>query len=108
MSPHTAFADRAHLQRWADERGLTLPDLPAKGEWAWGNISGEYQTEMHGDAASFDALRAKARHTVTLSNGDYTRALITEENGLRVIHYCNPNVREREVFPYHETRKRIG
>lgn len=106
---HTAFATREHLQRWADERGLRLPELPEKrGEHSYAAIIGSYSDEAHMSRDELEALRPNARPAVQMSNGDYTRALIHDENGHKVVHYCNPNVRDREVFDYFKTKELVG
>ena len=106
---HTAFATKEHLQKWADERGLTLPELPAnRGEHSCGDIKGSYSDAMHMDPEAFHALRPNARHVLKLSNGDYTRGLIHDEGGHKVVHYLNPNVHEREVFDYFKSRELVG
>ena len=102
---HTAFATLKGLQQWAEERGLTLPQMADKGTWSWGDIQGSYSDESHMSREDFEALRPSARHAVTLSNGNYTRALIHDENGHKVVHYCNPNVRDRETFDYFKARE---
>lgn len=107
---HTAFETRAGLDRWLDERGLSLADdLPEAGTFATTRIIGEYRTESHGEFLSDDyrdgmgegdfySLCPIAAAT-TLSNGRYTLALITEDSdGVRTIHTLNPNVRTRVEF----------
>jgi hypothetical protein len=108
---HTAFAHLRSLVQWASERGLTLPELPTeRGVYGGGRITGSYSTESHGDMEEFDNLRARSLHSITLSNGDYVRALITDENGHRVVHTLNPNCRERETFDYakHDERRQAA
>ena len=106
---HTAFATRAGLDRWLSERGLSLEnDLPEAGTSGWTRITGEYRTESHGEFVSDDyrdgmgegdfyALRPIVV-TAAMSNGDYTLALITDDDGVRTVHTLNPNVRTRLVF----------
>lgn len=106
---HTAFATRAGLDRWLSERGLTLEsDLPEAGTFGTTRVIGEYRTESHGEFLSDDPRDGMGEGdwsslhpiaaTATLSNGDYTLALITEEGGVRTVHTLNPNVRTRPVF----------
>jgi hypothetical protein len=106
---HTAFATRAGLDRWMEERGLSLErELPEKGEWGSSRIVGEYReaSYLH-DADDFHALRPIIA-TPELSNGDYTLGLITEEDGIRTVHYLNPNVRTRLVYDYTRTRALVN
>lgn len=103
---HTAFATRAGLDRWLTERDLLLEsELPDAGTSGFARIIGEYQAASHGEPlvggsmgeGGFYALRPVAV-TMAMSNGQYTLALITEEDGMRVINTLNPNVRTRVVF----------
>lgn len=112
---HTAFETRAGLDRWMSERGLTLEsELAEAGTHSFTRILGEYRTVSHGEFLSDDfrdgmgpgdfyALRPIAA-TAEMSNGSYTLALITEENGVRTVHHLNPNVRDRVVFDHFPTR----
>jgi hypothetical protein len=108
---HTAFATRAGLDRWLAERGLTLAsDLPEAGTSGFTPVEGEYRTASHGEFLSDDPADAMGPGdfyslrpvlvTAELSNGDYTLALITEEDGVRVVNTLNPNVRSRLVFDH--------
>jgi hypothetical protein len=113
---HTAFHTRAALDRWLTERNLTLEnELPEPGTSGSARIIGEYHTESHGvrlhqpgeewvgmGPGDFYNLRPIAAMP-TLSNGEYTLALVTEEDGVRVINTLNPNVRSRVVFDYRRT-----
>jgi hypothetical protein len=118
---HTAFATRAGLDRWLAERGLALehdipdysdPDVvPSRDNWREGftRITSEYRTVMHGEfsPAEDDPYRMTEGDwpppnpvlaTAVMSNGQYTLALITEEDGVRTVHTLNPNVKTRVVF----------
>jgi hypothetical protein len=111
---HTAFATRAGLDRWLSERGLSLEtDLPEAGTSGFTRIIGEYYTESHGvsvskdfsvsmDPGDFYRLHPIVA-TTDLSNGRYTLALITEEDGIRTVHTLNPNVKTRVVFDHFKT-----
>ena len=106
---HTAFATRAGLDRWLSERGLSLEnDLPEAGTFGTTRVLGTYRAASHGEFVSdnprdsmgegdWDSLQP-IMSTATLSNGDYTLALITEEAGVRTVHTLNPNVKTRVVF----------
>jgi hypothetical protein len=106
---HTAYATRAGLDRWLAERGLKLEnDLPEAGTFGTTAITGAYAAESHGEfltedyrdgmgPGDFYSLRPVAA-TAALSNGDYTLALITEDDGMRTVHTLNPNVKTRVVF----------
>lgn len=91
---HTAFRTREELDRWLGERGLTLAtDLPAAGEdGGTAKVVGRYRTNMDRDVARFDALEPIIYTTVT-DNGEHTPAKITEENGVRTVHFVNVNYR---------------
>lgn len=106
---HTAFATRASLDRWMAERGLTLEnDLPEAGTAGLARITGEYRAASHGEFLSDDYAEGMGPGgfyslqpvlvTAAQSNGDYTLALITEEDGVRVVNTLNPNVHSRLVF----------
>ena len=104
---HTAFATRA-LDRWLSERGLSLEsELPAAGTWGTTRILGEYYEQSHGEFSAtednpYRMVEDDAWYqikpiviTADMSNGDYTLALITEDDGVRTVHTLNPNVKTR-------------
>lgn len=119
--PHTAFATKAGLMRWLDERGLMLGgELPeTRGEPATIPVVGEYRDASHGDFSPTEDEGAGGLYrmvedddwwalqpvviTAALSNGRWTLALITEDDGdrdgeivrVRTVHTLNPNVRTR-------------
>ena len=108
---HTAFATRGGLDRWLIERGLSLEsELPEAGTWGTTRITGSYRTESHGEFSAtednpYRMVEDDAWHqidavmaTAEMSNGDYTMALITEDDGVRTVHTLNPNVRTRVVY----------
>lgn len=104
---HTAFVTRAGLDRWLWERNLRLHDeLPKQGEWGSTAIVGTYRQRSYlYDADEFETVRPVLT-TATLSNGDYTLGLIDEDaDGVRTVHYLNPNVKSRVVFEYRRTRE---
>ena len=106
---HTAFTTKAGLMRWLDERGLTLDgELPeTRGEWANTDVAGEYLTTSHGEFSSteehpYRMVEDDAWHQIApvvttwgMSNGRYTVAKISEDNGVRTVHILNPNVKSR-------------
>jgi hypothetical protein len=106
---HTAFATRAGLDRWMWERGLTLDtDLPEQGEFGTSRINGTYRSCSHLDPAEFEMVRPVLA-TAELSNGDYTLGLVSEDDdGVRTVHYLNPNVKTRLVFDYRRTRETVS
>lgn len=94
---HIGFHSKTSLQRWADERGLTLPDFPADGDWHCRPIIGSYNVAMHTDESDFYALVGPLIRSA--SNGEVTLGIITVDvHGRRTEHYLNPNVRTRVVF----------
>ena len=114
---HTAFATQKGFLRWLEERGLSVDYVPTavdpkdygKGKSNHCRIQGSYRTRMHMSMDEFYALPNIVVRSKTLSNGDYVEALITQdEDGIRTVHTLNPNVRDRETFDYHETRKEMS
>jgi hypothetical protein len=107
---HTAFATRAGLNRWLAERGLALENnLPDAGTFGTTRVTGEYRTLSHGEFISRDYRDGMGEGdwpppnpvlaTAAMSNGNYTLALITEdEDGIRTVHTLNPNVKTRLIF----------
>ena len=96
---HTAFVTQAGFDRWLAECGLMLGDN-IDTEGAWVKIVGTYhKTSYLDDAVEFYAQSGEL--TRVLSNGDYTLGIITtDEQGIKTVHYLNPNVRSRPVFDY--------
>ena len=104
---HTAFASREHLLNWLSERGLELTDeLPKHGEWSVQKIKGKYIAQMHGDYN--EVMSRTGYETRTLSNGEYTLAIIDEHEGIKTVHTLNPNCKRRPVFNYAESRALFG
>ena len=114
---HTAFATRAGLDRWLSERGLSLEnDLPDAGTWGTTRVLGTYRTASHGEFSptednpyrmvegDWTSVRPTMA-TAEMSNGDYTMALVTEEDGVRTVHTLNPNVKTRIVYDRKETAR---
>ena len=103
---HTAFTTRKGLDRWLDERGLSLEnDLPEAGTFGTSKVLGEYREESHGEMSEGDFYDlAPVLVTSEMSNGRYTLALITEEEGIRTVHTLNPNVKTRIEFRYEGLR----
>jgi hypothetical protein len=98
---HVAFVTTLGLTQWLDERGLKLTDsLPEeRGTHKAIRVEGSYSRAMYMNAEAWKAI--EPLFTVSeLSNAEYTLGKITEENGVRTVHFLNPNVRERTVFPY--------
>jgi hypothetical protein len=105
----TAYETKQGLMRYLEERGLTLAEeLPQDSTKTHSmGIKGAYIDEMHMDYNEFYGLRDGALVvTKTLSNGDYTLALITEESGTRTVHSLNPNCIRYE-FDHHKARKEM-
>jgi hypothetical protein len=102
---HTAYRTFSGLSGFLAERGLKLTEkLTAPGHASSQRIEGEYETEMHMDKKAFDEIEAIWEMRV-LSNGEYTLGKVTRENGINTVHTLNPNVKEREVFDYQESRE---
>ena len=60
------------------------------------------------DTDAFDAVRPLIA-TAVLSNGGYTLGLIDEdEDGVRTVHYLDPNVKTRLVFDHQRTREQMS
>jgi hypothetical protein len=98
---HTAFRTKQGLMRFLQERNLKLSEpLTGRGVYSSQKLIGGYCEEMHLDEKEFYSL-SHVLMTKALSNGDYTLALITEDqDGLRTVHTLNPNVKTRPVFDY--------
>lgn len=115
-SPHTAFATERGFLRWLEERGLAVESVPkaiqpedyGKGLNNHCRIQGQYTARSHMNQDEFYALPNVVVRSKTLSNGDYVEALITQEDGCRVVHTLNPNVRDRKTFDYFSTRKEMS
>jgi hypothetical protein len=115
-SPHTAFATQRGLLRWMEERGLSVDAVPkavapldsGKGLSNHCRIHGKYATRTHMSMDAFYALPNVVVRTKALCNGDYVEALITQEDGYRTVHTLNPNVRDRKVFDYRDTRAEMS
>jgi hypothetical protein len=91
---HTAFRTKTGLLRWLKDTGLKI------GKKSYGNtrhLEGRYISNCMMDEIAFASL--EGRESKTLSNGDYTPSKITQENGINVINYLNPNC-NREVLEY--------
>lgn len=114
--PHTAFATRRGLERWMEERGLSVDEIPTaiqpqdygKGLSSCCWIVGTYRKQSHFSYDEFYALPAVIE-TKTLDNGDYTLGRITQgEDGIRTVHYMNCNRKHRIVYPHYEARSEMS
>lgn len=103
---HTAFETLPALQSWLEDRGIFCEFVPELGTFSTQRLHGSYIDNMcyHPE---FDPIEP-IKYIRKLSNAKYTLGKITEEKGIRVISYLNPNVRDRYNFNYFETRKRIN
>jgi len=104
----TAFATVEGLNRWLEERGLTLSEpLPPAKTHQWQTIIGEYIEASHMSYDEFYALEGK--RTKVLSNAAYTMGIITtNEEGLKVVNFLNCNCKDRTVYEYFESRKEMN
>lgn len=90
---HTAFKTKPELETWLSERGLALSEpLPNQGDWARVRVLGGYRKVMDRDVNRFRALRPLIETTV-MDNARMTPAKITEEGGVRTVHFMNVNYR---------------
>lgn len=106
---HTAFVTRQGLQRWLSERGLVIDDSTVLEERGTScRIVGIYRHRMH--MCSRDAFQEiKGEHTRTLSNGEYTDAILTVDHcGIVTVHIQNVNCRDRLTYNYRESRKMMS
>lgn len=102
-TPHTAFRTRPALFAWLRRRGIELTaELPETGAHSVQMLSGSYIDRMHGDPLAMPH-NFIGLPFLKMSNGDYTEARITEENGVRVINYLNPNA-QRPVWDWRVAR----
>lgn len=105
---HTAFADRDHLIQWLDDRGLSMSgELELAGTYSTVAVDGSYRDTSH---LSYDKLYSlDGKRVRVLSNGDYTLGVIAaDEDGIMNVHSLNPNLRDRIVFDYPESREMVG
>ncbi len=91
---HTAFRTQEELHQWLSERGLALATvLPAAiGESATSTVIGKYRSNMDRDLDRFNAV-VPILETTVWDNGELVPAKITEEDGIRTVHYMNVNYR---------------
>lgn len=107
---HTAFSTRRGLENYLQERNLKLSgELPDKlGEHRFLDVTGSYIQEMHLSYDEFYSLEP-VLESRTLSNGDYTLAIITEdENGIRTVHTLNPNCKRRPVYNHRDSHQMMS
>lgn len=105
---HTAFAEREHFMAWLEDRGLKLKgEMPKHEQLAGVHIEGKYRTSMH---MSYDAFYSiEGKRIRTLCNGEYTLGIIAQDpDGIYNVHTLNPNMRDRIVFDYAESRALVG
>lgn len=103
---HTAFETLPALQSWLEDRGIFCETIPEQGVFSTQRLRGEYIDNMYYHS-EFDPIEP-IKYIRKLSNGKYTLGKVTEEEGIRVISYLNPNVQDRYNFNYFETRRRIN
>ena len=104
-SSHKAFDTIQGVAVWLFERGLGT-DKPLKDEVGNWQVVGSYREESH---SSFEGIENVVMETRTLSNGSYTKALITEDRTgmIRTVNTINPNY-ERITYDYKESNKLMG
>ncbi len=110
---HIAFREERWLLAWLDAMGLRLTQaLPAPGTYGTQRIDGTYRTCAHMDERDFySLLRSQEFVTArrTMSNGQYTLGLITQDaEGVRTVHTLNPNVHTRPVYDPAQSRALVG
>jgi hypothetical protein len=107
-TPLCAFRTESALLRWMSERGIELDKpLPALGVYSWQRLRGSFTRVSHIDPDAFNAIRPILGEVREMSNGQYTLGKITLRNGVRAIHYLNPNC-QRVVFDYAESDEIYG
>lgn len=97
--PHAVFYTDAQRDDWLALRGLTLTE---------GKVVGTYRLARHLDAGRFRRLNGNS--ILYPDFGEYTRAIVTQDDdGLRTVHLLYPEY-GREVFDYpaSERREREG
>lgn len=94
---HTAFRTRDELDQWLSERGLALASpLPKTGgEWATTEVIGRYRSVMDRDPERFESL-SPILVTTVWDNGELVPAKITEDDGVRTVHFVNVNYRRAD------------
>jgi hypothetical protein len=107
---HTAFTHRHHLDAWLSMLGLSLDGPLSDSEWQCVRAVGSYRTKMcysAEDVAAFHA--ATGVETRWMSNAQYTLAkIVTDDDGIKTVWYLNPNVKDRPVYDYPESRQLVG
>lgn len=105
---HTAFEKPEQLTRYLKERGLELTaPLPDTGTYSYQKLAGAYREQCHMSYDEFYAL--KGERIRQLSNADYTLGIVTTDaDGVKTVHYLNPNCRDRVVYNYSESRAALG
>lgn len=100
-TPITAFRTRAKFVRWLELFNLEIEggEVPQEGIHAGLNVKGIYREASHMDRAEFEAIPGKP--ILWLSNAEYTQGrLLFEPEGVCVVHYLNPNVRDRPNYDF--------
>lgn len=99
---HVAFRTAEELKDWLKERGLKLTSSLPRERGTPKNIfiEGSYRRASYMDVEAFKAIRPLLK-VAEMSNGQYTLGKVTkDQNGVRTVHYLNPNVAKRVMFPY--------
>jgi hypothetical protein len=96
---HTAFHTASDLLKWLDERGLSLSDtLPEeRGTWKSIRVEGSYTSASYLNVWAFNEIEPLETCAV-MDNAQYTLGKVTEEKGVRTVHYLNVNVKERIIL----------
>ena len=98
---HTAFRTREELEKWLEERALSLTaPLAEHGEHSWQPLKGAYKRASFMSYNTFYALPA-IRQTRITDNGRDTLCLITEDaDGVRTVNHLNCNCKFRIEYDW--------
>lgn len=101
---HVAFRSAEDFMRWLHERGLRLVGtMPDEQHLTYKilRIEGSYIRASYLDVQAFREIQPLLK-IAEMENGRYTLGKVTEEQGVRTVHYLNINVPERVEFDYAE------
>ena len=97
-----AYRTKEGLRRFLADTGLKI-GTPRRHLSGTRDLIGTFSETCYlHDADEFRLLEQNPKHrkSVIMSNSDYTTAIIEERESGNIIHYLNPNVRDREVHDW--------
>ncbi len=95
---HTAFRTREALDAWLDLYGIRL-ERPLGEAPDYVRSESVYRERCYMDFDAFEAIEGIP--ILKMSNGTHTLGKITtDDDGIRTVHYCNPNVKQRAAYDW--------